>query len=213
MLPFTHAQFLEVFAAYNEAVWPMQIAAYLVAAAMLASLVFVKSTLGARMVSAGLGLMWLWTGVAYHWLQFTAINNAAWAFGALFVLQGLLFFFAAVRGLLRFEAPIPTTALWMGWGLVVYAALLYPLLGAAMGSGYPEIPMFGITPCPVTIFTFGLLLLSSARVPWWLLVIPVAWSLVGGSAAFLLHVPQDWPLLLSGLTVFLIAKKRHQPSP
>lgn len=31
----------------------------------------------------------------------------------------------------------------------------------------------------------------------WLLVIP--WSLIGGSAAVLLHVPQDWLLLVSGL--------------
>jgi hypothetical protein len=36
-------------------------------------------------------------------------------------------------------------------------------------------------------------------VPWWLLVIPFAWSLIGGSAAFLLGVPQDWALLVSGL--------------
>ena len=37
-----------------------------------------------------------------------------------------------------------------------------------------------------------------------LLVIPVVWSLVGGSAAFLLDMPQDWPLLASGLAILLI---------
>jgi hypothetical protein len=60
-------------------------------------------------------------------------------------------------------------------------------------------PMFGITPCPLTIFTFGMLMLTNAPVPRRLLVIPVAWSLIGGSAAFLLDVPQDWLLLFSGL--------------
>lgn len=60
----------------------------------------------------------------------------------------------------------------------------------AAGGTYPALPMFGITPCPGTLFTFGVLLLSSARVPWWALMIPTVWSLVGGSAAFLLHVPQ-----------------------
>jgi hypothetical protein len=37
-----------------------------------------------------------------------------------------------------------------------------------------------------------------------LLVIPVLWSLVGGSAAFLLQVPQDWILLASGLSVLFL---------
>jgi len=37
------------------------------------------------------------------------------------------------------------------------------------------------------------------------LVIPFIWSLIGGSAAVLLHVPQDWLLLVSGfITVLLI---------
>ena len=47
-------------------------------------------------------------------------------------------------------------------------------------------------------------LLTSAPVPRWLLIIPLAWSLVGGSAAFMLGVPQDWPLLFSGLTIVLL---------
>ena len=58
--------------------------------------------------------------------------------------------------------------------------------------------MFGVTPCPVTIFTFGMLLLTVRPVPRWLFVIPFIWSLIGGSAAILLQVPQDWLLLASG---------------
>ncbi len=64
--------------------------------------------------------------------------------------------------------------------------------------------MLGITPCPVTLFTFGVLLLTSAPGSRWLLIFPLAWSLVGGSAAFMLGVPQDWPLLFSGLTIVLL---------
>jgi Family of unknown function (DUF6064) len=59
--------------------------------------------------------------------------------------------------------------------------------------------MFGVTPCPVTIFTFGMLLATVPPISPWLLVIPFVWSLIGGSAAILLHVPQDWFLLASGL--------------
>lgn len=205
MLPFTHSEFLDIFASYNEAVWPSQVVAYVLAAAMLASLV-VGAQLRGRIIAAGLALMWLWTGFAYHWLQFTAINKAAWAFGALFVVQGLLFLVASARGMLNFGSDAPGVSRVLGWGLIAYATVLYPLLGQILGPGYPQAPMFGITPCPVTLFTFGLLLLASPPVSRWLLVVPVIWSLVGGSAAFLLQVPQDWPLLLSGASAFLIAR-------
>lgn len=87
---------------------------------------------------------------------------------------------------------------------MAYAAVVYPLVGMWAGHRYPEMPMFGITPCPVTIFTFGVMLLAASPVPRWLLVIPFIWSLIGGSAAFLLGVPQDWLLLVSSVSVAAI---------
>lgn len=201
MLPFSYEQFVQVFALYNENIFPAQVVAYLLAGLMLAGL-FTGAT---RMVGIGLALMWLWTGVAYHWLHFTAINKAAWAFGAIFVLQGLLFLYASVFSFkLQFGTGRGASG-FMGWAYVGYAALVYPLLGMWTGHAYPEMPMFGVTPCPVTIFTFGLLLLAGARVPRWLLAIPLVWSLIGGSAAFLLQVAQDWFLLVSGVAVIPIA--------
>ncbi|MDO9060282.1 MAG: DUF6064 family protein, partial [Bradyrhizobium sp.] len=58
--------------------------------------------------------------------------------------------------------------------------------------------VFGVTPCPVTGVTFGLLWLAAPPLSRWLLVVPFVWSLSGGSAAILLNVPQDWLLLASG---------------
>ena len=61
----------------------------------------------------------------------------------------------------------------------------------------------------LVIFTFGLLMLTRP-VPLILLIIPALWSVVGGSAAFLLNVPQDWALLASGLPVvaaLLVARR------
>jgi Family of unknown function (DUF6064) len=199
MLPFAPDQFLAVFSAYNLAVWPAQLVAYLLGLGMVWALL--RATRRSNeIVGAGLGLMWVWTGVAYHAMFFAQINKAANAFAALFVVQGLLFAHAAlVRSDLRFSrenGPRP----WLGWALIVYSALIYPLIGV-VGHDYPAMPMFGITPCPVTLFSFGVLLLAQGPVPRRLLVIPFVWSLVGGSAAFLLAVPQDWPLLVSGLLV------------
>jgi hypothetical protein len=199
LLPFTLDQFLAVFAAYNLAVWPAQLVAYLLGLGMVLALL--RPTRWTRLiVGAGLGLMWVWTGVAYHALFFAPINKVANAFAALFVVQGLLFAHAALlRSDLRLSREHGTRA-WVGWALIVYSAFIYPLIGVT-SHGYPAMPMFGITPCPVTLFSFGVLMLAQRPVPRRLLVIPLVWALVGGSAAFLLGVPQDWPLLTGGLLV------------
>lgn len=207
MLPFTREQFVEVFAAYNRDIWPAQPIAYAVALAMLVLLMRWPSRGTSRWVAAGLALMWAWTGVAYHGLYFSSINKAAPGFAALFVVQAALLLHSGVwRGRLRF-GPVSGAGGWLGGGLIVYSAIAYPLLGLWAGHRYPGMPMFGVTPCPVTLFTFGSMLLTTARVPRVLLVIPLLWSLVGGSAAVLLGVPQDWPLLVSGLAIPVLLRR------
>lgn len=199
MLPFTRDAFTALFVSYNAAVWPAQIVACGLGIGMVAAVLRPTPASG-RLIAAGLALMWAWTGIAYHGLFFARINPAARGFAALFVLQGLLLAVLGVaQGRLAFSASSGPAA-WVGWALIAYAAVLYPLVGLAVGHRMAALPPFGITPCPVTLFTFGLLLLTSTRVPWWLLVVPVAWSLLGGSAAFLLGITQDWPLLFSGLS-------------
>ena len=93
-------------------------------------------------------------------------------------------------------------------GSAVYSLLLYPLLGIALGTDYFELPAFGLTPCPVTMTTVGVLLLAS-RVPRRLYVIPVTWAMVGGSAAGLLRMPQDWVLLLTPVLLAIVAGYDH----
>lgn len=199
MVPFAREQFIAVFVVYNEGIWPLQLVGYLVGFVAFI-LVFWPKRISDRIIVGIIAVMWLWTGIAYHGLYFSVINKAALLFGALFVAQAV---FMAYAGLLRDQLRFgfrAGTAAWVGIAFVVYAAVLYPVLGiCAAGHGYPEMPMFGVTPCPVAIFTFGMLLLTTARVPRRLLVIPFIWSLIGGSAAFVLGVPQDWLLLISGV--------------
>ena len=213
MLPFTPEQFFAVFADYNVAVWPVQAVAYAIGLVMAVALLR-PSRSSDLTLGSGLALMWVWTGVAYHGLFFSSINRAALVFAALFVLQGLLF---AQAGLQRRDlqfAPARGLAGIAGWTLVIYAALLYPVLGIVSGHRYPALPMFGITPCPVTLFTLGVLLLARPPVPRRLLVIPILWTLVGGSAAFLLTVVQDWPLLLgAAVPAYLWLRERRRASP
>jgi hypothetical protein len=154
--------------------------------------------------------MWLWTGVAYHAVHFSAINRAAYVFAALFIVQGLLLAWAAAAGRLAFRLRGGARG-GLGLGMIIYAMLLYPAIGALAGQSYPAVPVFGVAPCPLVIFTFGVLLLADP-LPLRLLIVPLLWSLVGGSAAFLLQVPQDWALLLSGILVgtALLLDRRHR---
>jgi hypothetical protein len=210
MLPFTQDQFVAVFVAYNEAVWPAPIAAYLLGG-LAVYLAARRRELAARIVPGILGLLWLWNGVAYHWLYFRPINPAATVFGAAFVIQGLLLLvYGSALGRLGFATQAPLRH-WAGLTLIAYAMLLYPLLGLAAGHVYPAAPVFGITPCPLTIFTFGVLLLANGS-PWLLVVVPALWSVVGGSAAVLLGVPEDWMLPVAGLitVALMVWTARHR---
>jgi Family of unknown function (DUF6064) len=210
MLPFTLEQFLNVFATYNKAIWPAQIAAYVLGAIAVAALLE-PGRASDRVVSAVLGLMWLCTGVLYHGIFFSSINKAAFAFGVLFVVEGAALLYAGiVRDGLRFASNYDFRAV-IGVGFILYASLVYPLIGIATGHPWPVLPMFGVAPCPVTIFTFGLFLMTTRHFSYWLLVIPFVWSLIGGSAAILLDVRQDWLLLVSGLIAapVIVVRDRH----
>ena len=210
MLPFTSEQFRAVFVDYNNSIWPVQVAAYLLGGVAVA-LLLRKRRQGDRVIAGILAMMWLWTGVGYHLLSFSSINKAAYIFAVLFIFHGCYLLYAGVyRSQIGFGIR-PGLPAAIGGAFVAYAAIIYPVIGAATGHAYPEMPMFGVTPCPVVIFTFGLLLLTIRPVPRWLLVVPFIWSLIGGSAAFLLQVPQDWLLLVSGaITVPLLVFRDRQ---
>ena len=120
-------------------------------------------------------------------------------FGALFLAQGLCL---AIVGVLQGRLGSGFRRRpreWIGVAFVACAAVAYPMIGALTGHANGELPMFGGTPCPVTIFTFGLLLLSTKPIPRFVFVVSFVWSLVGESAAVFLSIPQDWLLLASGL--------------
>ncbi len=189
MAPFTVAQFFDVFAAYNTAIWPLQWV-LLALAGVAILLVFSRMRLRSRLVAAILAVLWLWMGLVYHLIFFNIVNPAAPIFGVAFALEAALLLWAGLGPRpLRFLARADASGA-AGAVLLAYALIVYPLLGYLLGHHYPAIPTFG-APCPTTILTFGLLLWTVGPVPWWLLVIPGAWALIGLSAAVSLGVPQD----------------------
>jgi hypothetical protein len=205
--PFTADQFFEVFAAYNTAVWPFQL--LLVAgAAAVAIFAWRSSGKAGRTTTAFLAILWIWAGLAYHLGQFTRINPAAYLFAGLFVLQGMLFGWASWRGDLRFAAPDGGS--WkIGALAVVYALVIYPLLGWSLGQRWPAMPTFG-APCPSAIFTFGILLWTRERVPVRLLVIPSLWAVLTAPMAVGWGVWEDAPMPILALFTVVILSLRNR---
>jgi hypothetical protein len=209
-LPFTVEQFLEVFKNYNLAVWPLQILFYLLAMVVV-FLSFKKFSYADQLVSAILALFWVWMGIAYHFAYFTTINKAAYIFGGLFILQGILFLIYGVfknRSSFQFQ---PDTYGFTGALLILYALIGYPILSSSFGHIFPYTPSFGL-PCPTTIFTLGLLLWNRSKTSLAILIIPVLWSAIGFTAAFSLGIYEDTGLLIAAVLVcimLLLKRKNH----
>ena len=203
-LPFTTDQFLEIFAEYNRALSWAVAALWLASLAALALAARNRSR-HSRTLTLFLGALWLWNAVAYHAVFFTRINPAAWLFAALFGVQALLFFRAAIRTRLEYFAS-PGWRDIVGWSLVGYA-LAYPFLTLALGHTYPASPTFGV-PCPTAILTIGALVTVRGGAPLTLAIVPVLWGFIGGSAAAILGVPTDYVLLAAGIlmTIMLIVR-------
>jgi len=149
------------------------------------------------------------SGVVYHWLYFSKLNKLAVLLGGLFVLQSLLLSFdGVIRRKLSFRIRVNWSGLF-GALFVVYALVIYPLLGLLLLHKYPKAPTFGV-PCPITLFTFGILLWTEHRPPWSILIIPLVWSLFGLSAVFLLGMREDFALAVAGLITLILILLRNQ---
>ena len=186
-LPFTTGQFLDLFGAYNATIWPMQYLLIFRAVAVVAAVV--KPARFTALPALVLALLWGWSGLVYHLTFFRTINGAALIFGMLFVIQ------AAVMGLEARSMVFRFTRSWRGWTgatLVAYALVLYPVISYFVGHRYPETPTFG-APCPLTIFTLGVLLWAESP-RWHVAAIPLVWSLIGTSAAVSLGMREDFGL-------------------
>ncbi len=196
-LPFDSDQFLALFAAYNAAIWPAQLLAYLLGLLALAAFLL-RAPLRERVILTLLAIMWAWNGIAYHLVFFTSINAAAPAFAILFALQaGLLAFRALKPGTISFAAH----ADWRGIAalmLVAYSMVGYEALSVMAGHGLMNGPLVGVAPCPTTIFTIALLVLGRGRSLRLLAVIPLIWAAIGTNAALLLGIPEDIGLAIAG---------------
>jgi uncharacterized membrane protein HdeD (DUF308 family) len=206
--PFTIEEFFNVFGNYNTSVFPAQL---LFIVFGIISIIFLhkQKKLSSYIITALLGFLWLWIGIVYHIYFFTSINNAAYVFGGLFIIQGLLFLIEVFRNKLEYSLE---TKLWkyMGYIFILFGLFVYPIISYLLEGSFQNTISLGL-PCPTTIFTFGFLMLTEDKFPKYLLVIPTIWAIIGTSAAFNFGVYQDYFMLISAImgNIYLIKRKNQ----
>ena len=197
-MPFTTEQFYAVFHDYNHAVWPAQYALFAMACVCVYFAALPSRTYD-RIASGILAFFWLWSAIVYHAVFFAKINPAALYFAVFFLAQAaMLWVYGVARGRLELHLRNDVAG-WIGAAAILYAVIAYPVLTAFYGHVFPDAPTFGV-PCPVTIFTIGLLLWAQRPYPNALLIIPLVWAAIGTFAATSLGMQPDY-----GLTAVAIA--------
>ena len=147
---------------YNDAFWPLHVAALLLGLLIIAIVVRPPATQG-RVIAGSLALLWAWVAVAFLWRRYATINWAAIWFAAAFGTQALLLAWTgAVKGSLTFGMRRGARH-WIGLALLVFAVVCYPWI-AVMALG-----------------TIGALLLAEGRWRRRLMVMPVLWCLLSGA--------------------------------
>ena len=205
--PFTTSQFFQVFENYNSSLFPVPILIMLLGLGTLV-LLHSKKTKKDKLIGSFLGLLWIWNGLVYHLLFFTDINPAACLFGGIFILQGLLLLVQTFKDRLNFTFhSLAKNAI--GYFLIVFALFVYPLIGYLVEGSMVRTITLGL-PCPSTILTFGFFLMTDAKFPKYLLIIPTIWSIIGISAVANFGVYQDLMLPIAALLAnfILIRRKR-----
>jgi hypothetical protein len=216
--------FFDLIRSYNTAIWPMHVLTIVlgVAAAILA---LRKTRESDKMIAGILALLWLWSGVVFlviflgSWTPTFfgfAVPGFGYLGGVLFIMQGGIFvYFGVLRSSLSFKPSADVHGV-IGTVMVVYAVVVYPIIGWATGHPYPGYPVFGTAACPVAIFTAGMLLWTNRRMPPFTPIIPMIWGLAGILAVVSIKVWADAGLFIAGVLGVVILRRNaampaHQP--
>jgi len=164
--------------AYNVSIFPMQIIT-LVVAVILTYWLLVKPSAGINK------LMKAYLSFTFVWLVFMFPFEGVFKiiFGLLHLAIAILFFIDIFTAKIELKFPETSGKRYFMLFLIFSAFALYPLIEYMSGHLYPKILLFGIAPCPTTIFSLALLIGAVPKV---------------GKIIFILLI---FPAIFSGLSV------------
>jgi Family of unknown function (DUF6064) len=201
-LLFSPRVYWRMFELHNGAVWPLQIPALLLGAAILVWVVRPRPW-SDRAVSAILAAAWIWVAWAFLWNRYATINWAAAYAVPAFAVEALLLAWAgAVWDHLRFAASRTVPGM-VGLALFLYALVLHPLVAPLAGRPIRAAEVLAVAPDPTAIATLGLVSMASrGATAWPLLVVPSVWCAASGATLRAMGAWEGWiPLAAIGLAV------------
>jgi hypothetical protein len=200
--PRTYYRLLEL---YNREIWPAQLAALALGLAIPALLRWGGPWRG-RAVAAILAAAWAWTAWMFHWRHYATINWPASWFAAGFAVEAVLLLWIGVaRDGFAWRSHRNAA---FGFGLLLFALLLQPLIGPLLGRPWAQIELFGLTPDPTAVATLGAVLLVAGPARWWLLPIPLLWCAVAGATLSAMQAAEFAAPLLAAAVAVLVAIRR-----
>jgi hypothetical protein len=192
LLLFSPRVYWRMFELHNRAVWPAQIPALLLGAAILVLVVHPRPWSG-RVISAILAGAWTWVAWTFHWNRYSAINWAAAYAVPVFAVEALLLgWVGLLNGRGVFSARRSASGA-IGLLLLAYALVLHPFVANVSGRPLQSAEIFGIAPDPTVIATLGVLTLASDGTPARLLLpVPLAWCVASWATLYALAAPEAW---------------------
>jgi hypothetical protein len=150
-LLFSPRIYYRLFELYNAAIWPLQILALALGAAIFGLLLGGVAWRG-RAIAAILAACWLWVAWAYFLQRYDTINWAASYFAAGFAAEAMLISWTGIiRDRLVFRSGRDAAGK-AGRCILLFALVVFPLIGPLVGRPWTQVEVFGVTPDPTSAY-------------------------------------------------------------
>ena len=192
--------------AYNNAIFPMQIIIMAVAVALTYFLYAKPDPKTNKMMKAYLAFTFAWNGVIFF-LIFGKELPGTFLGAPLCILVAILFAWDIFANKTQFTFP---NIKWQKYLMMfwILLAFLYPLIGLAFGHYYPKTCIFGVMPCPTTVFALALLAAAIPKVDKKVYILLLLWALPAfGKCLGALDLYEDCILFWIGIyALFMLIK-------
>jgi hypothetical protein len=203
--------FFQRMAEYNNAIWPAQIISY--ALAIVIIIHSIKKWKASNEINTTIvALLWIWNGAVTEMLFFSKFQTQYYVWGILWILQGIFFLIIGLKHTFDYKIQKNWYS-YTGIIFILYALIIYPLIGSFLGHGYPQGPIFGVAPCPVCIFTFGVLLFVDKKIPISVLLFPLLWALLSIYPIIMMGIIADIGeivVAVIGFTLIVMRNKQYK---
>jgi hypothetical protein len=192
--------------AYNSAIFPMQIIT-MVTGIVLTCFLFAKPNAKTNsFMKAYLAFTFAWNGIVFF-LIFGKELLGAFLGAPLFIVTAALFAIDMFTKKTEFKLP---DARWHKYLTVfwILCAFLYPLIGLPLGHYYPKTCIFGVFPCPTTVFALALLAAAIPKVDKKAYTLLLIWAFPSVGKCFgALNLYEDCVLFVAGVYSLIMLVK------